>query len=108
MISRQTSKYHPVYFNEMGRHPNTNPILIGIDWRSVNFIRNHKGICLLCDRSPHYYDLSFCYQRETWVLYSCQQHFLTAMQLARNIQLSGASKVFILLIASKWLGGHTC
>ncbi len=105
MINRQTQKYRPTYFKELARHPNANPILIAIDWRSVNFIRNHKGICLLCDKSPCYYDLSFCYQREIWVLYSCQEHFLTAMRLGRNIQLSGASKVLVLLIAAKWLGG---
>jgi len=95
--------YHPVYFNDLVRYPQNNPILIAIDWRDVNFIRRHRGICLLCNKSPAYYDLSFNYQREAWVLYSCQTDFLTAMQLARAIQLSGASTVRVLLIAAEWL-----
>jgi hypothetical protein len=102
-IQRIFAKYHPVYFNDLARHPTTNPILIASDWHGVNFIRNRKGICLLCNKSPEYYDLSFCYQREIWVLYSSQTHFPTALQLGRTIQLSGASKVLVLLIAAEWL-----
>jgi hypothetical protein len=102
-IQRTFTKHHPVYFNDLARYPATNPILIAPDWRGVNFIRCRKGICLLCNKSPEYYDFSFCYQREIWVIYSCQPYFFNAMQLARTIQLSGASKILILLISAEWL-----
>lgn len=98
------AKYHPIYFNDLERYPRMNPIFIAIDWQGVNFIRRHRGNCLLCDKPSEYYDLSFCYQREVWVLYSSQTSYLPAMKLARNIQLSGASKVLGLLIATNFRG----
>lgn len=89
------TKIKPHYFNDLSRYPKANPIFIAVDWLSLRFIRQ-RGICLLCEKSPVCYDFSFCYQREAWVLYSHQNYFSAAMQLARAIQLSGAKKVLVI------------
>jgi hypothetical protein len=89
----------PRYFNDLLRYPKANPVFIAVDWPSVNFIRR-SGICLLCEKSPTFYNLSFCYQREMWVLYSQQDYFSAAVRLAQAIQQSGAKKILVLLIAA--------
>lgn len=85
----------PRYFSDLSRYPKANPIFIAVDWAILRFIRRN-GICLLCDKSPACYDLSFCYQREIWVLYSHQDYFAAAMRLAQVIQLNGAKKILVL------------
>lgn len=73
-----------------------NPVLIAVDKNSFNYIKRFHGVCLLCEKNNDFYDLSFCFEREVWVLYNREQKFLSAMQLARAIQLNGANKVMVI------------
>jgi hypothetical protein len=88
----------PRYFDDLLRYPKSNPVFITVDWASLHYIRR-SGICLLCEKSPTFYDFSFCYQREMWVLYSHQHYFHAAMQLAQALQQSGAKKILVLFMA---------
>ena len=92
------AKYKPLFFQELAEYPLYNPILISVDWNCLNYIRKYSGVCLLCNFLPSMYDLSFCFGREIWVLYSNPYDLDQALVLARSIQLAGAEKVDILLV----------
>ncbi len=84
--------------NASMHYPNLNPILIAADRESFNFIRQLKGACLFYQKSLESQTISFCYQREVWVLYALIKNFTVAMQLARTVQLTGSSKILVILI----------
>lgn len=88
--------FYPQYVNELGAYPEHNPILITTDPQSLGFIRRLQGVCLGCLDASFHYDLSFCFLREVWVLYSSESHFQTALSLAQAIQGIGASHILIL------------
>src|SRR5262249_22624908 len=92
------AKIYPRYFNDIFNYPAANPILLAVDWQSLKFIRRLGGVCLLCEKSASLYDLSFCFQREIWVLHSQNKNFNAAMNLGQIIQISGASKILVLLL----------
>lgn len=91
-------KMKPRYFDDLQRYPKANPIFITVDWASVRYIRR-SGVCLLCEKSSMYYDFSFCYQREIWILYSHDVYFLRAMKLGQAIQQNAAKKILVMSIA---------
>jgi len=74
----------------------TNPILIATDWNSFNFIKRHRGLCLLCEKENWNYDFDFCFGREVWVLYAQHQKFHLAISLAHVLQGCGADKVILI------------
>ncbi len=90
----------PHYFNDLLRYPNVNPLCITADTHSLRFNHRLKGLCLYCNAHPDNYDLSFCYQREVWVLYSQPGQFAKAMSLAQAVQSSGAAKILLILVAN--------
>lgn len=82
----------PLYLDELKKYPVDNPIFIAIDTSCLKFIRHLKGVCLLCDKPPYFYDLSFCFEREVWILFSAVSLTHQAIELAQAVQLSGAKK----------------
>lgn len=70
---------------------------IAIDWDSFNYFKRMKSACLFY---RHLRALSFCYQREIWVLYSHMKYFEAAMHFARRAQQAGSSKVSVMLLNS--------
>lgn len=94
-------KYPPADLKQLKDYPLSNPLFVTIDRQSFNYIQRLKGLCLLCDKSNDFYDLSFTYQREIWLLYSQEQYFSHAMHLARNMQLAGAKQISAILIDIK-------
>lgn len=95
---RSEYKQYPFYISELKNYPPDNPILIAVDKASSNYIRRLNGICLLCERSYEHYELSFCYQREVWVLYSRVDNFVDAMNFAHAIAQLGANKIYVTLV----------
>lgn len=81
-------------------YPKTNPLFIATDKTSFNFIRRLNGICLLANKFMNYEELSFCYQREIWVIYSHTEYFSFAMELAHILQSKGANKILVFLLSS--------
>lgn len=104
---RVNRKRKPGYYTDFMRWQDTiNPILLAADWSSLNMIRRFKGIALLCEGTPAQFDLSDCYQREVWVLFSNEEHFHKALELARAAQKNGATKVSTVLINIQLAGGN--
>jgi hypothetical protein len=73
-------------------------IFIAADKESFDFIKNRKGKCLFYEEPPHVQMLSFCHQREVWVLYATPQHYPFALKLGRQIQLTGSQKILLIRI----------
>ncbi|HVV68194.1 MAG TPA: hypothetical protein VHE99_04030 [Gammaproteobacteria bacterium] len=94
----QTLPY-PSYYQELLHFPKVNPLSITADIHSLRFTHRLKGQCLFCKEHPSRYNLSFCYQREVWVMYSKPCQFNEAMALAQAVQASGAGKILLVLIA---------
>jgi hypothetical protein len=88
----------PQYLSLLQEYPNRDPILISIDSPTQTYISRLNGMSLLCDHPAVNYELSFCFQKEIWVLYSRSGQFEKAMRLAQAIQLSGAKKIIVLHI----------
>ncbi len=102
----EIKKIKPNYFSDLQNYPKSNPLFITVDWRCLNYIRSYHGICLFCKKIDDFsvYDLSVCYQRETWVLYVSLRDSVFAMQLGRSIQLAAASRVRVIAFNSQLLG----
>ena len=94
-------KQYPLYTSELKNYPKDNPVLIAIDQASSDYIRRLNGICLLCEKSYEQYELSFCYKREVWVLYSCQANHMDGINFACTIAKMGAIKIFVIFIRLK-------
>src|SRR5262245_57292902 len=88
----------PIYLEEVNRYPRMDPLLITIDWETANYIRRLKGPILLCKDQIKYYDLSSCFNKEVWLLYSKISDLNHALSFSKYIQLAGATKVAILYI----------
>lgn len=96
MTSYHSKKLKPAYLSDLSYYPKANPIFIAVNWGCLNFIRNHRGICLLCNKNHVVYDLSFCSDKEIWVLYSQAHEFSIAKQLGNALLLHGSTEVRIL------------
>ncbi len=94
-------KRKPRNFYQLARYPINSPICIGADWQSVACLQRFHGVCLLCDSDCEMYDFSFCYQREIWVFYANSKKLSAAMQLARAIQLAGATATLVMLLSNQ-------
>ena len=77
---------------------NTSLIFMAADKESFNFIQNFKGKCLFYESPPSIQALSFCHHREVWVLYAIPKHFTRALQLGRQVQLTGSHKILLIRI----------
>lgn len=95
----------PVYADELRTYPVGNPIFMAVDRLSLQRIRSSKGVCLYCPEPAEHYALSFCFQREVWVLYAHVSLFSRAMDLAQAIQWQGASQTLVLRIRIHHLRG---
>jgi len=73
-------------------------IFIAADKESFDYIQSLNGQCVFYEKFPNHHILAFCHQREVWVLYALSHHFPLAMQLARQVQLIGSRKTFVMLI----------
>lgn len=100
-------KRKPGYFFDLRAYPNVSPILIAIDGYALCSMRRLQGVCLFCEQPYYHYDFSFCFEREVWVLYSQKAKFDAAMQLARTIQLAGASKALVMLLKAELVRRNT-
>ncbi len=98
-------KIQPAYFSDLQKHPQASLLFMTVDWRCLNYIRNSKGICLFFKKENELslYDLSFCYKREIWILYLSPHDYISTMQLARNVQLTGATEIRIIAFNSELL-----
>lgn len=76
---------------------------MAIDRFSLHLIRGLSKTCLFCNEPPERYDLDFCFQREVWILYANQNHFIEATQLAYTVQRFGAEKVLAILVDNQWV-----
>lgn len=95
----QKIKRKPAYYSECLRRKDRDLFFIAKDWNALNLIRHLGGRnCLLCEDAPKLYDLSFCWSKEIWVLYSTCEMFSAAMELARTIQRMGAIKVCLIQV----------
>jgi hypothetical protein len=74
------------------------PLLIAADKESFEFIQALKGKSLFYETLPALQTLSFCHEQEVWVLYAFPQHFTKAMQLGRQVQLTGSRKVLVIYL----------
>ncbi len=101
--SHDGMKRKPRYFYKLARYPLNSPIFIAVDWNSVACLQRFHGVCLLCDGYYKTYDLSFCHQREIWIFYAENKKLNAAMQLARAIQLAGATATFVMLLNNQLL-----
>lgn len=93
-------KCKPKYFQELKNIPIENPIFISTDWLSHNYVKRHCGFSLFCELDNTVYELDFCFNREIWILYSGSKTFNRVLELAREIQWCGASKILLILIAA--------
>ena len=91
-------KQKPRYFSDLAKHPEANLILIAVDLIALKTIRRLRGVCLFCDKEAGDYDLTFCFQREVWVLYAHSTKAILAWQLASAVQLNGANKILAMLL----------
>jgi hypothetical protein len=77
-------------------YPLHNPVMITVEPQSWRWICRLKGCCLLCPYSAEEYDLSLCFAREVWVLYSRPQSWAATVGLAQAVQQSGAVEITII------------
>lgn len=82
---RSAKKMKPGYYSEQQYYPQANPIFISIDWDCLNYIRNHHGVCLLCNKNAEFYDFSFCKDKEIWILYLEKGNAAIALKLGYTI-----------------------
>ncbi len=96
------------YFDDLEKNPLANPLFITVDWRCLNFFKRHRGICLLCKKNNgfSFYDLSFCYRREIWVLYISENDQALALQLGHHIQKEGAHTIKVIAFNNALLGSN--
>jgi hypothetical protein len=93
---RYQMKQLPLYSQEFLHYPLQNPLMITVEQQSLNILRRLKGACLYCPRSAYQYDLTICFNREVWVLYSQPFARLITLHLAQAVQQSGALEITIL------------
>lgn len=86
----------PSYYQALRNYPDSNPILITMEYVCSRRIQGYGGICLVCQMPIQSYDLSFCFRREVWVLYSHERHLFAALQLAQLLQQGGAAEITII------------
>src|SRR5262249_30809937 len=98
-MNQSLSSTKPIYLEEINRYPQIDPLLITIDWETAHYIRKLKGTILLCKDEMKLYDLSSCFNKEVWLLYSKISDLNHALSFSKNIQLAGATKVAILYIS---------
>jgi hypothetical protein len=98
----------PKYRDDLEKYPTNNPLFIAIDWGCLNFFKQYRGICLFFKKSHRFsfYDLSFCYRREIWVIYTLIEDQAIALELGHHIQLAGASTIKIIAFDSTLLGSN--
>jgi hypothetical protein len=96
-----TPSIQPHYLWQIPKNKSINPIFFTRDLNCLRYIQNARGICLYCDMriDAKLFNLSICYQNETWVLYSDDKYQTSSVQLGRAIQHSGARKVLIVPFA---------
>jgi len=86
---------YPLYWPVLQRYPRMNPILMTLDRKTLHRIHQHRGHCLFCPRPIADYTLSFCFQREIWVLYSDKNLFERSVLLASALQAQGAANILV-------------
>lgn len=107
MIKTIYIKQKPRYFSDLAKRSEANLILIAVDLIALKTIRRLHGVCLFCDKEAYDYDLTFCFQREIWILYAHKSKAKLAWPLARAVQLSGAHRILVMLLsASLCQGGN--
>ena len=92
------------YFYEFKKFPKASIIFIAFYFLCVNYVRNHGGLCFWCSKNPEIYDLSFCYEKEIWLLCIQEQDFVRGNELAYLLLNHEASKVLIIPFNENLLG----
>lgn len=91
-------KISPRYLGELLKRGKGDPVFITRDTKCLNYIQKLRGTCLFCDKhiDAHKFNLSACYQREIWVLFSDDSYEKNSFELGRAIQLAGANRVLLI------------
>ena len=92
-------KCSPLYCEALANYPAGNPIFITSEYDCLKIMRRLRGLCLFCHSPLAYTDLSCCYGREVWVLYSFSYQ-RPAIHLAQTIQQSGAAVISLICLES--------
>ncbi len=87
-------------------YPLHNPVMITAEPQSWRGIDRLKGCCLFCPYSADQYDLSLCFAREVWVLYSRSQSWAATVELAQVVQQSGAAEITIIRSGEQKISGE--
>jgi hypothetical protein len=93
-------KQPPLHCQELAYYPAGNPIFITGEYACLRTIRRFHGLCLFCRPPLMYTDLSCCYEREVWVLYS-SSYWRPAIHLAQAIQQSGAAAISLICLGNQ-------
>jgi len=84
------------YFYELKKFPKASIIFIAFCFACVNYVKTHGGVCLLCSRDPEIYDLSFCCNKEFWILCIEARDFVWGDRLVHLLLNYGAVTVTII------------
>lgn len=77
-------------------YPLHNPVMITAELQSWHWLLRLKGCCLFCPYAIEQYDLSLCFAREVWVLYSRPQSWTATVALAQAVQQNGAAEIMLI------------
>lgn len=94
-------------FYELQKFPKASITFIAFCFSCVNFVRSHGGLCFWCNRNPEIYDLSFCYEKEIWLLCIQEQDFVRGNELAYLLLNHEADKVLIIPFNKNLLGRNS-
>lgn len=89
-------KRQPIYCQALDHYPAINPIFVTVEFCVLKIIQRFHGLCLFCPPPLQNLDLSCCFQREVWVLYSQSIYLSRTIELAQVMQQSGAAEITII------------
>ena len=103
----ESYRQKPGYYSEViPKLAMINPLIIAVDWPSLNFWRRHKGLALLCESLTVTYDLVCCHTKDVWVLSSNSCNMPRASELAYQSLSEGAEAACAIQLNAELIGGR--
>ncbi len=82
------------------------PVLLAVDWPSWYCIHRLDGQCRYYAETPTVKNLSFCFQREVWIVYARHASLRRALHLGYAVQANNAQKILLILLADSLIQGN--
>lgn len=97
---RQNQLRTPACYSDFSNFENSDLILLTKELGIFELLKRFGNrTCMLCAHKPQFYDLSFCSDKEVYVLYGNPERFDLALDLARAAQKNGATKTYFIRMA---------